>query len=104
MHFYSMTQTRPLWHIQSSCSFSSFSERRTQQRGVRMLAGIFGFEYLHEKRERYYLFYLLTLSAMLGLCYAGNLLTFYLFYEAMSLLSFPLVLHEQTEASRRAAM
>ena len=69
-----------------------------------LLAGIFGFEYLHEKRERYYLFYLLTLSAMLGLCYAGNLLTFYLFYEAMTLLSFPLVLHEQTEASRRAAM
>lgn len=69
-----------------------------------LLAGIFGFEYLHERRESYYFFYLLTLSAMLGLCYAGNLLTFYLFYEAMTLLSFPLVLHEGTEASRRAAM
>ncbi len=69
-----------------------------------LLAGIFGFEYLHERLEDYYFFYLLTLSAMLGLCYAGNLLTFYLFYEAMTLLSFPLVLHEGTEASRRAAM
>lgn len=69
-----------------------------------LLAGIFGFEYLHERRESYYFFYLLTLSAMLGLCYAGNLLTFYLFYEAMTLFSFPLVLHEGTEASRRAAM
>ena len=69
-----------------------------------LLAGIFGFEYLHERLNSYYVFYLLTLSAMLGLCYAGNLLTFYMFYEAMTLLSFPLVLHEGTEASRRAAM
>ena len=69
-----------------------------------LLSGIFGFEYLHFDSERYYCFYLLTCSAMLGLCYAGNLLTFYLFYEAMTLLSFPLVLHERTEASRRAAM
>ena len=69
-----------------------------------LLAGIFGFEYLHERPEEYYCFFLLTLSAMLGLCYAGNLLTFYMFYEAMTLLSFPLVLHERTEASRRAAM
>ena len=69
-----------------------------------LLAGIFGFEYLHEKKNTYYLFYLLTLSAMLGLCYAGNLLTFYMFYESMTLLSFPLVLHEGTEESRRAAM
>ena len=69
-----------------------------------LLSGIFGFEYLHFDPERYYCFYLLTCSAMLGLCYAGNLLTFYLFYEAMTLLSFPLVLHERTEASRRAAM
>ncbi len=69
-----------------------------------LLAGIFGFEYLHERLNSYYVFYLLTLSAMLGLCYAGNLLTFYMFYEAMTLLSFPLVLHEGTEESRRAAM
>ncbi|MBR1457405.1 MAG: proton-conducting membrane transporter [Oscillospiraceae bacterium] len=69
-----------------------------------LLSGIFGFEYLHERVGEYYVFFLLTLSAMLGLCYAGNLLTFYMFYEAMTLLSFPLVLHEGTEASRRAAM
>ena len=72
--------------------------------GMFLLSGIFAFEYLHRDLERYYFFYLLTFSAMLGLCYAGNLLTFYLFYEAMTLFSFPLVLHEGTEASRQAAM
>ncbi len=69
-----------------------------------LMSGIFGFEYLHEKKGVYYLFYLLTMACMLGLCYAGNMLTFYMFYEGMTLLSFPLVLHEGTEASRRAAM
>ncbi len=69
-----------------------------------LMSGIFGFEYLHERKDTYYLFYLLTMACMLGLCYAGNMLTFYMFYEGMTLLSFPLVLHEGTEASRRAAM
>ena len=52
-----------------------------------LLAGIFGFEYLHERLGTYYVFYCLTEAAMIGLCFAGNLLTFYLFYEAMTLLS-----------------
>lgn len=69
-----------------------------------LAAGVFGFEYLHGGLDRFYSFFLLTLAAMLGLCYAGNLFTFYLFYEAMTLLSFPLVLHEGTAASRGAAV
>lgn len=72
--------------------------------GMFLLSGIFGFEYLHERINTYYLFYLSTLGAMIGLCYAGNLLTFYMFYELMTLCSFPLILHEGTEKSRRAAM
>ncbi len=69
-----------------------------------LLAGIFGFEYLHEKINTYHVFYLSTLGAMVGLCFAGNLLTYYMFYETMTLCSFPLILHEGTERSRRAAM
>ena len=69
-----------------------------------LLAGIFGFEYLHEKINTYHVFYLSTLGAMVGLCYAGNLLTYYMFYETMTLCSFPLILHEGTERSRSAAM
>ncbi len=70
-----------------------------------LLAGVFGFEYLHKHNQRlYYAFTLFTLSAMIGLCYAKNLFTFYLFYECMTLLSFPLVLHERTPSSRKAAV
>ncbi len=68
------------------------------------LASFFAFEYLHSHGQgQYFAFTLFTLSAMIGLCYAKNMFTFYLFYEAMTFLSFPLVLHERTKSSIRAA-
>lgn len=65
---------------------------------------IFSIEYMkHEKnKRRYYVFYALTLVSMIGICLAGNLITMYLCYEFMSLLSLPLVLHEQTEEALAA--
>lgn len=41
-------------------------------------------------------FYLLTLGMLMGLSFSGSLITFYFFYEMMTLLSLPLVLHERT--------
>lgn len=65
---------------------------------VFLAVGIYSFEYLkHEEREHQFMgFYLLTLGALMGLCFAGSLITFYFFYEMMTLLSLPLVLHERT--------
>ena len=65
---------------------------------------IFSIEYMkHEHHKcRYYLFYVLTFISMVGICTAGNLITMYLCYEFMSLLSLPLVLHEQTEEALAA--
>ena len=58
-------------------------------------AGAYSFEYMaHEKNlRRYYGFYLMTLGVLMALCFAGTIVTFYMFYEAMTLLTFPLVLH-----------
>jgi multicomponent Na+:H+ antiporter subunit D len=39
---------------------------------------------------------------MQGLCYAGTMLTFYLFYEMMTLMSLPLVIHERTPKAMHA--
>lgn len=71
-----------------------------------LLAGIFSFEYMkHEERnESYYLFYLLTLSVLIGLGMAGNYMTLYLFYEGMTLLSLPMVLHTRTKESIAAGL
>ena len=58
-------------------------------------AGAYSFEYMakEEHLRRYYGFYLMTLGVLMALCFAGTIVTFYMFYEAMTLLTFPLVLH-----------
>lgn len=63
------------------------------------LAGFYSFEYMkHEKEEkRYFGFFVMVYGVLLALCFSGNLITFYLFYEMMTLLSFPMVLHSRTK-------
>ena len=65
------------------------------------LVGCYSFEYMmhEEHRPRFYAFYLLTLGALNGVCFAGNYMTMYCFFELMTLLSMVMVLHSQkTEA------
>ena len=64
-----------------------------------LLSGIFSLEYMkHEgNNENYYRFYLLTLGVLVGLGFAANYLSMYLFYECMTLLSLPMVLHTGTK-------
>lgn len=69
-------------------------------------AGIYSFAYMsHEQNEkRYYGFYLLSYAVLTGLDFSGNLITFYLFYELMSLLTLPLVLHNGTKEAIMAGL
>lgn len=58
-------------------------------------AGAYSFEYMAKETHlrRYYGFYLITMGVLMALCFSGSIITFYMFYEAMTLLTFPLVLH-----------
>ena len=76
---------------------------------VFLCAGFFSFEYMNHKtrvrryyrlepnqeakEKRYYGFYLIVFGVLNALCFAGNLITFYLFFEILTLSSMPLVLH-----------
>lgn len=62
---------------------------------VWVTAGIYSFEYMaHEKHQtRYYAFYLTTLGVLMALCFAGSIVTYYMCYELMTLLTVPLVMH-----------
>lgn len=73
---------------------------------VWVLAAIYSFVYMsHEQKEkRYYGFYLLSYAVLIGLDFSGNLITFYLFYELMSLLTLPLVLHSGTKEAIMAGL
>lgn len=71
-----------------------------------LLAAVYSFEYMkhEEHRPRYFLFYMLTLASLMGLSMARNLVTMYLCYEMMTLLSVPLVLHTQSKEAIRAGL
>ena len=63
-----------------------------------LLSMVFSLEYLgHDEHQRSYeLFTMTVLSALIGQCYAGSMVTLYVFYELMTLLSVPMVVHERT--------
>ena len=51
-------------------------------------------------QTRYFCFFALALSATIGVAFSANLLTLYLFYEMLSLATYPLVTHHQDEEAR----
>ena len=67
---------------------------------------LFSHGYIPQNRyeNRYYAFLLATLGSLMGLGLAGNIVTFYLFYELMTFLAFPLICHDMEEASVKAAI
>lgn len=66
-----------------------------------LMSGLFSQEYMAHEEElgRYYAFLLLSETALMILCFAGNYLTLYLGFELMTLMSVPLALHSQTKAA-----
>ncbi len=48
------------------------------------------------RQNRYYVFLMLALAWTLGIAFAGNLMTLLVFYELFSILTYPLVVQEET--------
>lgn len=73
---------------------------------VWLLAGLYAFSYMSRERKenRYYGFYLIVYGILIGLDFSGNLITFYVFYELMTLAALPLVLHTGTKQAILAGM
>ena len=80
-----------------------------------LMTAVFSFEYFERsnkrhgdsnhnlKLNRYYLFNLLTLGVTLGVLMAADFFTMFIFFEIMSLTSYPMVAHEEDERAIRAA-
>lgn len=51
-------------------------------------------------QTRFYSFFAVSLSATLGVAFSANLFTLYLFYEMLSLATYPLVTHHQDKEAR----
>lgn len=62
------------------------------------LATLYAFEYMaHEEHEKaFFLFYVATYGITLGIAFASDMLTMYFFYELLTLVTVPLVMHTLT--------
>lgn len=54
------------------------------------------------KQTRYFASFAVSLSATIGIAFAGNLLTFIIFYEMLTLATYPLVIHKENREAIRA--
>ena len=55
-----------------------------------------------ENQTRFYLFFAIAIASALGIAFAANGFTLFLFYEALTLCTFPLVTHAGDDKARRA--
>ena len=71
-----------------------------------LITAVFSFKYMEheEAHPRFFGFYLVVIGLLNALDYAENLLTMYLFFEFMTLLSMPLVMHSLTKEAISAGL
>ena len=57
----------------------------------------------HEQNQtRFYICFAVAISSALGIAFAGNMLTLFVFYEILTISTFPLVTHSGTPEAKRA--
>ncbi len=76
----------------------------TLSTGLWLVTTVYAIGYLEGSphRSRFFGFFSLCVTATVGVALAGNLITFLLFYELLTLATYPLVVHRGTEVARRA--
>jgi multicomponent Na+:H+ antiporter subunit D len=72
--------------------------------GLWLVTTIYAVGYLEDSpnRSRFFGFFSLCVSATVGIAMAGNLFTLFLFYELLTLSTYPLVVHRETPEALRA--
>ena len=72
-----------------------------------LITSIYAIGYMrahHEKNQtRFYALFAIAIGSTLGAAFAGNLLSLFLFYELLTVTTYPLVAHEGTAEARRGA-
>jgi multicomponent Na+:H+ antiporter subunit D len=73
--------------------------------GLWFVSGVYSIGYMRGNAEkhqtRFYACFALAIASAIGVALAGNLLTLYLFYEALTLITWPLVTHHGNDEARR---
>lgn len=60
------------------------------------LTTLYAFEYMEheERRNTFFMFFVMTYGVTLGVALSANMLTMYLFYELLTLVTLPLIIHQ----------
>jgi multicomponent Na+:H+ antiporter subunit D len=71
--------------------------------GLWLVTTVYSIGYLRGKphRSRFFGFFGLSVSATAGIALSGNLFTFYIFYELLTLATYPLIVHRDTPEAMR---
>lgn len=73
--------------------------------GLWIVNSIYSIGYMRGNNEkhqtRFYICFALSIASALAIAFAGNLLTLFLFYEALTLVTYPLVTHAGTDQARK---
>lgn len=71
--------------------------------GLWLFTTLYAIGYLEHapNRSRFFGFFSLCVTATMGIAMAGNLLTFFIFYELLTLATFPLIVHRGTPQAMR---
>ncbi len=69
--------------------------------GLWILTSLYSIGYVRglneHKQTRYFSYFAVCLSATIGIAFSANLMTFILFYEILTIATYPLVIHKETE-------
>jgi multicomponent Na+:H+ antiporter subunit D len=72
-----------------------------------ILTSCYSIGYMRSLQEhaqtRYFTCFALALSATIGVAFSANLFTLFLFYEALTMVTYPLVAHKETEEAKSGA-
>lgn len=75
--------------------------------GLWIINSVYSIGYMRGNKERnqtrFYMMFAVSLAATMGVAFAGNLITLFLFYEVLTLSTYPLVAHKGDEATVRSA-
>jgi multicomponent Na+:H+ antiporter subunit D len=73
-----------------------------------ILTSFYSIGYMRSLKEhsqtRYFACFAIAVSATVGIAFAANLLTLFIFYEVLTLSVYPLVIHKETQEARRAGI
>jgi multicomponent Na+:H+ antiporter subunit D len=74
--------------------------------GLWLVSAVYSIGYMRANAEahqtRFYAFFALALASTIGVAFSANLFTLFVFYEALTLTTYPLVVHHGDDAARRA--